>query len=202
MSKEPEAIDGGRRHFLLVATTVTGIAGAAMTAVPFLASWRPSARAQALGAPVDADISKVEPGSLVKVNWRGQAVFIVRRTPAMIATLTSPEVTNSLRDPGSEESEQPKYAKNDVRSLTPEVVVLVGVCTHLGCAPMDRFAPQDAELGATWPGGFYCPCHGSKFDLAGRVFKDVPAPLNLRVPPYRFLNEDVVQIGADSGAAA
>jgi ubiquinol-cytochrome c reductase iron-sulfur subunit len=202
MSKEPEAIDGGRRHFLLVATTVTGIAGAAMTAVPFLASWQPSARAQALGAPVDADISKVEPGSLVKVNWRGQAVFIVRRTPEMIATLKTPEVTNSLRDPGSDESEQPKYAKNDVRSLKPDVLVLVGVCTHLGCAPMNRFTPQDAELGATWPGGFYCPCHGSKFDLAGRVFKDVPAPLNLRVPPYRFLNEDVVQIGADSGAVA
>lgn len=202
MNKEPEAIDGGRRHFLLVATTVTGIAGAAMTAVPFLASWQPSARAQALGAPVDADISKLEPGSIVKVNWRGQAVFIVRRTPEMIATLKSAEVTNSLRDPGSEESEQPKYAKNDVRSLTPEVLVLVGVCTHLGCAPMNRFTPQDAELGATWPGGFYCPCHGSKFDLAGRVFKDVPAPLNLRVPPYRFLNEDVLQIGADSGVAA
>jgi ubiquinol-cytochrome c reductase iron-sulfur subunit len=202
MSKEPEAIDGSRRHFLLVATTVTGIAGAAMTAVPFLASWQPSARAQALGAPVDADISKIEPGSLVKINWRGQAVFIVRRTPEMVATLTTKEVTDNLRDPGSNESEQPNYAKNDGRSLKPDLLILVGVCTHLGCAPMDRFQPQDAELGATWPGGFYCPCHGSKFDLAGRVFKDVPAPLNLRVPPYRFLNEGMVQIGVDSGAAA
>jgi ubiquinol-cytochrome c reductase iron-sulfur subunit len=202
MSAEAEAIDRSRRHFLLVATTVTGIAGVALTAVPFLASWKPSARAQALGAPVDADISKIEPGSLVKVNWRGQAVYIVRRTPEMVSTLKSPEVVNNLRDPNSEESEQPAYAKNEVRSLKPEYLVLVGVCTHLGCAPMGRFQPQDAELGPTWPGGFYCPCHGSKFDLAGRVFKDVPAPLNLRVPPYRFLTETVVQIGADSGAAA
>lgn len=202
MSAEDEAIDGGRRHFLLVATTVTGIAGAALTAVPFIASWQPSARAQALGAPVDADISKLEPGALLKVNWRGQAVYIVRRTPEMLAMLKTPDVTNGLRDPDSEQSEQPKYAKNDVRSLKPEVLVLLGVCTHLGCAPMSRFQPQDAELGATWPGGFYCPCHGSKFDLAGRVFKDVPAPLNLRIPPYRFLNDGVVQIGADTGAAA
>lgn len=202
MSSEAEAIDGSRRHFLLVATTVTGIAGAALTAVPFLASWRPSARAQAMGAPVDADISKIEPGALLKVNWRGQAVFIVRRTQEMLATLKSPEVANSLRDPGSEESEQPTYARNDVRSLKPEYLIVLGVCTHLGCAPMGRFQAQDPELGATWPGGFYCPCHGSKFDLAGRVFKDVPAPLNLRIPPYRFLNEGIVQIGADSGEAA
>lgn len=202
MSSDAEAINGGRRHFLLVATTVTGIAGAALTAVPFLASWKPSARAQALGAPVDADISKIEAGSFIKVNWRGQAVYIVRRTPEMLAKLKTPEVTGNLRDPDSNESEQPEYAKNDVRALKPEFLVLLGVCTHLGCAPMGRFQPQDAELGATWPGGFYCPCHGSKFDLAGRVFKDVPAPLNLRIPPYRFLNDGVVQIGADTGAAA
>lgn len=202
MSAEAEPFDGSRRHFLLVATTVTGIAGAAMTAVPFLASWQPSARAQALGAPVDADISKIEPGALLKVNWRGQAVYIVRRTPEMLATLKTAEVVNSLRDPDSKESEQPAYATNDVRSLKPEFLVLLGVCTHLGCAPTNRFQPQDAELGATWPGGFYCPCHGSKFDLAGRVFKDVPAPLNLRVPPYRFLNDGIVQIGTDAGAAA
>lgn len=197
---EAEKIDGGRRHFLLVATTVTGIAGAALTAVPFLASWKPSARAQALGAPVDADISKIDPGAILKVNWRGQAIYIVRRTAEMLATLTTPAVVSNLRDPESKESEQPDYAKNDNRSLKPEYLVLVGVCTHLGCAPMDRFQPQDAELGATWPGGFYCPCHGSKFDLAGRVFKDVPAPLNLRVPPYRFINEGVIQIGAETEA--
>lgn len=201
MSAEAEKVDGGRRHFLLVATTVTGIAGAALTAVPFLASWKPSARAQALGAPVDADISKIDPGAIIKVNWRGQAIYIVRRTAEMLATLSAPAVVSNLRDPDSKESEQPDYAKNTNRSLKPEYLVLVGVCTHLGCAPMDRFQPQDAELGATWPGGFYCPCHGSKFDLAGRVFKDVPAPLNLRVPPYRFLNEGVIQIGAETEAA-
>lgn len=201
MSSEAENVDSGRRHFLLVATTATGLIGAGLTAVPFLASWRPSARAQALGAPVDADISKLEPGAILKVNWRGQAIFIVRRTQEMLATLASSAVINNLRDPNSEESEQPGFAKNQDRSLKPEFLVLIGVCTHLGCAPMDRFQPQDAELGATWPGGFYCPCHGSKFDMAGRVFKDVPAPLNLRVPPYRFVNDGVIQIGAEAEAA-
>jgi len=201
MSAEPEQIDGGRRHFLLVATTVTGLAGAAATAVPFLASWKPSARAQALGAPVEQDISKLEAGAILKVNWRGQAIYVVRRTPEMLATLSSAEVVNQLRDPSSEESEQPEYTKNETRALNPEFLVLVGVCTHLGCAPLDRFQPQDAELGADWPGGFYCPCHGSKFDLAGRVFKDVPAPTNLRVPPYRFMNETLVQIGVDAEVA-
>lgn len=196
-----DQVDRGRRHFLLVATTVTGVVGAGLTAVPFLASWKPSARARALGAPVDADVSKLEQGAILKVTWRGQAIYVVRRTPEMLATLTTPAVVDHLRDPQSEESEQPEYAKNDSRALKPEFLVLVGVCTHLGCAPLDRFQPQDAELGATWPGGFYCPCHGSKFDLAGRVFKDVPAPTNLRVPPYRFINEGVIQIGADAEAA-
>jgi ubiquinol-cytochrome c reductase iron-sulfur subunit len=170
-----------------------------MTAVPFLASWKPSARAQALGAPVEQDISKLEAGALMKINWRGQAIYIVRRTPEMLSSLQGHD--DRLRDPKSEESDQPKYAANPTRSLKPDVLVLVGVCTHLGCAPLDRFQPQDPELGAWWPGGFYCPCHGSKFDLAGRVFKDVPAPLNLRVPPYRFLNDGVVQIGVDAEAA-
>jgi len=191
-------VDSGRRHFLLVATTVTGVAGAALTAIPFLASWKPSARAQALGAPVEADISKLEAGAMIKVNWRGQAIFIVNRTPDMRAKLDSAELAAQLRDPESKESEQPPYAKNSARALNPEYLVLVGVCTHLGCAPMSRFQPGDAELGADWPGGFYCPCHGSKFDLSGRVFKDVPAPLNLKVPPYRFINEGLVQIGVDA----
>ncbi|MET0986656.1 MAG: ubiquinol-cytochrome c reductase iron-sulfur subunit [Steroidobacteraceae bacterium] len=195
---EAEKVDNSRRHFLLVATTVTGIAGAAMTAVPFLASWKPSARAQALGAPVEVDISKIEPGAMIKVEWRGQAIFLVHRTPAMLATLAT--LNDRLRDPGSEQSEQPAYAKNETRAVNPEFLVAVGVCTHLGCAPMNRFAPKDPELGADWPGGFYCPCHGSKFDLAGRVFKDVPAPLNLRIPPYRFINDGRVLIGADTGA--
>lgn len=198
MSADYEQTDAARRHFLVVATTVTGLAGIGMTAVPFLASWKPSARAQALGAPVDADISKIEPGAILKVTWRGQAIYIVRRTAEMLATLQAPEVVNNLRDPESAESEQPSYAKNEMRSMKPEYLVLIGVCTHLGCAPLDRFQPQAADLGPTWPGGFYCPCHGSKFDLAGRVFKDVPAPTNLRVPPYRFLNEGVLQIGAEA----
>jgi ubiquinol-cytochrome c reductase iron-sulfur subunit len=201
MTSEVEKVDGGRRHFLLVATTVTGIAGAALTAVPFLASWKPSARAQALGAPVEQDISKLEPGAMVKVNWRGQAIFIVRRSPEMMKQLEDPALADKLRDPKSEQSEQPKYAQNEARSLKPEYLVLVGVCTHLGCAPLSRFQAADAELGADWPGGFYCPCHGSKFDLSGRVFKDVPAPTNLKVPPYRFVTDGVVQIGVDAEVA-
>ncbi len=201
MTSEVDKVDGGRRHFLLVATTVTGVAGAAMTAVPFLASWRPSARAQALGAPVEQDISRLEPGAIVKVTWRGQAIFIVRRTPQMMETLSNPALVAQLRDPNSDLSEQPEYAKNEARALNPDVLVMVGVCTHLGCAPLGRFDPNDAELGADWPGGFYCPCHGSKFDLSGRVFKDVPAPTNLKIPPYRFVNETVVQIGVDAEVA-
>jgi ubiquinol-cytochrome c reductase iron-sulfur subunit len=196
MSAEAEKVNDGRRHFLVVATTATGLAGAAFTAVPFLASWKPSARAQALGAPVEQDISKLESGALMKVNWRGQAIYIVRRTPQMLATLS--ETEGKLRDPDSEESLQPAYAKNDTRALRPEFLVLVGVCTHLGCAPISRFQPQDPELGADWPGGFYCPCHGSRFDLAGRVFKDVPAPTNLTVPPHRFVNDGMIQIGVDA----
>jgi ubiquinol-cytochrome c reductase iron-sulfur subunit len=192
-------MDGGRRHFLLVATTVTGLAGAAFTAVPFLSSWQPSARAQALGAPVEVDIAKLEPGAILKVEWRGQAIYIVRRTPEMLAMLA--KNVSALRDPESADSEQPDYAKNETRSVKPEYLVLVGVCTHLGCAPINRFEPADAELGATWPGGFYCPCHGSKFDLSGRVFKDVPAPTNLRVPPYQFLADTRLLIGSDTGAA-
>jgi ubiquinol-cytochrome c reductase iron-sulfur subunit len=201
MSTEEQFDGAARRHFLLVATTVTGLAGVGLTAVPFLASWKPSARAQALGAPVEQDISKLEPGAVLKVNWRGQAIFIVRRTPDMLQRLDAPEVLSQLRDPASDQSEQPKYAKNDARALRPEYLVLVGVCTHLGCAPLSRFNPADAELGADWPGGFYCPCHGSKFDLSGRVFKDVPAPTNLKVPPYRFLTDAVVQIGVDAEVA-
>jgi ubiquinol-cytochrome c reductase iron-sulfur subunit len=208
MSSEAEQVDDGRRHFLLVATTVTGLAGAGLTAVPFLASWKPSARAQALGAPVELDISKLEPGAIVKVAWRGQAIYIVHRTPEMVATLSSPQVVDNLRDPDSEALDaasgkplQPAYAKNATRSLKPEYLVLIGVCTHLGCAPLNRFTPKDPELGASWPGGFYCPCHGSRFDLAGRVFKDVPAPTNLRVPPYRFVTDGLLQIGADAEVA-
>jgi len=198
MSAEAEQANSGRRHFLVVATTVTGLVGAGLTAVPFLASWRPSARARALGAPVEVDIGKLEPGQLVKVEWRGKAVFIVNRTPRMLETLS--EVEPLLRDPESQDSEQPAYAQNEARAIKPEYLVVVGVCTHLGCAPLSRFEPG-GDLGASWRGGFYCPCHGSKFDLSGRVFKDVPAPTNLTVPPYRYLSETRILIGSDTGAA-
>ncbi len=199
MSAQAEQVNEGRRHFLLVATTATAAVGAIATAVPFLASWRPSARAKAMGGPVEADISKLSIGELMKVEWRGQAVFIVRRTPEMVSTLAANK--DKLRDPDSAESEQPVFAKNEGRSLKPEYLVLVGVCTHLGCAPLGKFEPGDATVAADWPGGFYCPCHGSKFDMAGRVFKDVPAPLNLAVPPYSFGPNGTLVIGADTGAA-
>jgi ubiquinol-cytochrome c reductase iron-sulfur subunit len=200
MSAEAEQIDEGRRHFLLIATTATGLAGAALTAVPFLASWKPSARAQAMGGPVEADVGKLEEGALMKIEWRGQAIYIVRRNKDMLSRLAS-EDPNRLRDPNSMESDQPTFAKNATRSLKPEYLVLIGVCTHLGCAPLGRFMAGDAEVAADWPGGFYCPCHGSKFDLAGRVFKDVPAPLNLAVPPYHFSTDTTIVIGQDTGAA-
>jgi ubiquinol-cytochrome c reductase iron-sulfur subunit len=189
-----------RRHFLTAATAVTAGAGAAATAVPFVSSFKPSARAQALGAPVERDISRLQPGEIVRVEWRGKAIFVVRRTEEMLARLS--ELDDMLADPESEETEQqPEYAANEFRSIRPEYLVVEGVCTHLGCAPVARFEVAAADLGADWPGGFFCPCHGSKFDLAGRVFKSVPAPTNLKVPPYRFVNETTILIGVDPGAA-
>ena len=191
-----EQVDTGRRHFLTVATIATGAVGAAFVAVPFLASWKPSARAKAMGAPVEVDIAKLEPGAMVKVEWRGKAIFVVHRTPQMLALLEGMDA--KLRDPGSNESEQPEFAKNEARALKPEYLVLVGVCTHLGCAPLDKFTPGDATVAADWEGGFFCPCHGSKFDISGRVFKDVPAPTNLPVPPYRFVGDTRILIGAEA----
>jgi ubiquinol-cytochrome c reductase iron-sulfur subunit len=191
-----EEVDTGRRHFLTVATVATGAVGAAFATFPFLASWQPSARARALGAPVEVDIGKLEPGAMVKVEWRGRAIFIVHRTPQMLAQLEG--IDGLLRDPGSNESEQPEFARNPARALKPEILVLVGVCTHLGCAPLDKFAAGDVTVAADWQGGFFCPCHGSKFDISGRVFRDVPAPTNLPVPPYRFLSDTRVLIGAEA----
>jgi ubiquinol-cytochrome c reductase iron-sulfur subunit len=188
-----------RRHFLTVATAVTAGAGAAAAAVPFVASFKPSARAQALGAPVERDVSKLEPGAMVKVEWRGKAIFIVRRTDAMLSRLD--EVRSRLADPDSDDSEQPSYAANDHRSIRPEFLVVEGVCTHLGCAPIARFEVGPADLGTDWPGGFFCPCHGSRFDLAGRVFAGVPAPTNLKVPPHRYVNDTTILIGVDTGNA-
>ena len=186
-----------RRHFLTVATVVTGGAGAIATAVPFVASFKPSARAQALGAPVTVDISKLEPGALLRVEWRGRVIFVLRRTQEMLATLGKDAAL--LRDPDSEDSQQPAYAQNEHRSIRPEVLVVEGVCTHFGCAPMPRFEAGPPDLGAEWPGGFFCPCHGSKFDLAGRVFTGVPAPTNLLVPPHRYVNDSTILIGSDTG---
>jgi len=199
-TKADEPADSGRRHFLVVATTTVGLVGVGATAVPFLASWRPSARAKALGAPVEVDIGKLDPGALMKVEWRGQAVYVLHRTAEMLGKLSANDA--QLSDPNSENADQqPKYIKGETRSIKPQYLVLIGVCTHLGCAPIDRFQPGDAELGASWGGGFYCPCHGSKFDLSGRVYKDVPAPTNLAVPPYFFLTDTMLLIGSDSGVA-
>jgi ubiquinol-cytochrome c reductase iron-sulfur subunit len=182
---------------LTVATLVTGGAGVVATAVPFVSSFNPSARAQALGGPVKFDISKLEPGAMTKIEWRGKPIYIVHCTEEMLASLGKD--TSMLRDPASEASTQPSYATNQHRSLRPAFLVLEGVCTHLGCAPMSRFEVGPADLGPNWPGGFFCPCHGSRFDLAGRVFQGVPAPTNLPVPPYRFINDNTILIGSDTG---
>lgn len=195
-----EQVDHGRRQLLTAATAMTGAVGVALAATPFLASWKPSARARALGAPVEIDISKLEPGAILQVEWRGKPVYVVRRTPEMLATLE--QATSMLADPGSEASKQPDFARNPARAVKPEFLVILGVCTHLGCAPMSRFARPDPELGADWGGGFYCPCHGSKFDLSGRVFKGVPAPTNLEVPPYAFIDANRILVGAEQPRAA
>ena len=190
-------LDRNRRHFLTVATAVTGVVGAGFVAVPFISSLKPSARAQALGAPVEVPIGSMQPGEMLRVLWRGKLVFVLRRTDAMLSRLT--ENADQLRDPDSAEvDQQPDYAVNDTRSVRPEYLVVEGSCTHLGCAPLEDFDVRPAE---GWGGGFFCPCHGSKFDLAGRVFKGVPAPTNLRVPPHRFVRDDLILIGQDSGAA-
>jgi ubiquinol-cytochrome c reductase iron-sulfur subunit len=188
-------VDRNRRHFLTVATAVTGGVGLIAATIPFVASMKPSARAQALGAPVEVPIGMLEPGEMIRVMWRGKLVYVLRRTEEMLSRL--PAVTGFLRDPDSEEVEQqPEFAVNEYRSLKPEYLVLEGSCTHLGCAPLPEFQVGPAD---DWHGGFFCPCHGSRFDLAGRVYKGVPAPTNLRVPPYRFLREDLIMIGAEAG---
>lgn len=190
-----------RRHFLTVATSVTGTAGVVMAAAPFVMSFKPSARAQALGAPVQVDISKLEDGALVRVMWRGKPVWILRRSEEMLERLENSTAT--LADPDSEvEEQQPPYARNLNRSIKPEILVVLGVCTHLGCAPIERFDIAPADLGPDWVGGFYCPCHGSKFDLSGRVYAGVPAPTNLVVPPYRYIGESIILVGDDTGVTS
>ena len=191
-----EDVDNSRRHFLTIAASAAGAVGAVGVAVPFLSSMKPSARAQALGAPVEVSVGSMEPGEMARVVWRGKVVYVLRRSQEMLDRLASND--EQLRDPGSAESEQPDYTANATRSVKPEFLVLEGVCTHLGCAPLQDFEVRPSE---NWNGGFFCPCHGSKFDLAGRVFKGVPAPTNLRVPPYRFVRDDLILIGQDTGAA-
>ena len=195
-----DGVDTSRRRFLTAATTVVGAVGAVGAAVPFVASMWPSARAQAAGAPVEADISKLEPGAKMTVEWRGKPVWLVHRTQQNLDDL--PKNDPYLRDPKSEvESQQPPYCKNEYRSIKPEYLVLVGICTHLGCSPTYRPEIAPADLGPNWLGGFFCPCHGSRFDLAGRVFQGVPAPINLQVPPHMYLSDTRILIGQDEGAA-
>lgn len=196
MSNAP--VDSGRRRFLTAATCVVGGVGAIGAAVPFIKSWNPSAKAKAAGAPVEVDISKIEPGQLIRVEWRGKPVWIVSRTESVLNELEQHD--GSLRDPASEQEQQPSYAQNKYRSIKADLLVAVGICTHLGCSPTylpDSFGEQVEGVSS----GFFCPCHGSKFDMAGRVFQGVPAPLNLVIPPHYYVDKTTIIIGVDKGAA-
>jgi len=196
-----DGVNTGRRRFLTAATSAVGVAGVVGVAVPFVGSWNPSAKAKAAGAPVKADISKIEPGQMIVVEWRGKPVYVLHRTPSQLENL--PGLDGDLKDPLSEISEQPAYVDRANRAIRPEIMVLVGLCTHLGCAPKFRPEVGAADLGGSeWMGGFFCPCHGSKFDLAGRVYAGVPASANLIVPPYSFEGDNVLVIGVDEEKAA
>jgi ubiquinol-cytochrome c reductase iron-sulfur subunit len=186
-------IDIKRRKFLVRATATLTAVGAAAATIPFISSLWPSAKAQAQGGPVKIKVGAMKPGDQITVIWRGKPIWIVRRDAKTISELS--HLNSQLRDPLSKIDQQPSYATNAYRSRRPEFLVLVGVCTHLGCTPTYR--PEPHSVTPEWPGGFFCTCHGSKFDLAGRVFKGVPAPINLEVPPYAFLNDDEIIIGAD-----
>jgi ubiquinol-cytochrome c reductase iron-sulfur subunit len=197
--RELPDIDPGRRKFLTVATSATAAVGVALAAVPFIASWAPSERARALGAPVEVDLSKLQVGQMITPTWRLKPIYIVRRDPAMVDLL--PKHDGELKDPKSQDSIQPTYAHNEMRARRADVLVLIGICTHLGCLPKQFFEVGDPVLGADWPGGFRCPCHGSRFDLAGRVFKGSPASTNLVVPPYDFRGQDTLIIGVEGAAS-
>jgi len=194
-----DGVNVGRRRFLVAATSVVGAAGAVGAAVPFVGSWFPSAKAKAAGAPVKVNVSKIEPGQQIVAEWRGKPVFIVRRTPEILANLT--KVEGAVADPESKSSEQPTYVDRKVRSIKPDLLVVEGLCTHLGCSPSFRPELAPADLGADWVGGYFCPCHGSRYDLAGRVYKAQPAPLNLPVPPHSYESADVIVIGVDQEKA-
>jgi ubiquinol-cytochrome c reductase iron-sulfur subunit len=190
-----DEVDHGKRRFLVAATTLVGGVGTAFALVPFVSSMQPSAKARAAGAPVRVDFSKLEPGQKLTVEWRGKPVWIVNRTEEMLGTLETLDPV--LADPKSAISEQPDYITSEDRSIKPELLVMVGICTHLGCSPTFRPDIAPADLGPDWLGGFFCPCHGSKFDLSGRVYARMPAPKNLPIPPYRFLSETELVVGED-----
>lgn len=203
-----QGVSSGRRRFITASAAAVGGIGAVGIAIPFIQSMQPSARAQSAGAPVMVDVSKLEVGQLLKVGsnvpqWRGQPIWIVKRSPEMLAELEKPEHTAQLRDPNSEVLEQqPPYARNPARALKPEIAVLVGICTHLGCSPLFEPEVKPQPFDARWKGGFFCPCHGSRFDLAGRVYQGVPAPTNLKVPPYRFVDDRFIEVGVHPEGAA
>ena len=188
-----------RRKFLSVATSGTSVIGGIFAITPFFLSFQPSKKAKALGAAIKVDLSSLEVGSIIKVIYRGTPYYVVHRSEDMIERLKSSE--NDLRDPDSDLSVQPNFAKNELRSMKPKYLVVEGVCTHLGCAPIEKFSIAPADMGPDWNGGFYCPCHGSKFDLSGRVYSGVPAPSNLRVPPHRFENDSILVVGENPGEA-
>ena len=191
-----KGVDKSKRQFLTSALTVVGAVGSGYLAVPFLAQMQPSVKTMAAGAPVEVDISKMEVGQLIRVAWRGKPVWVLNRTPEVIETLKTLDA--ELRDPLSNDSEQPASSKNQARSLKPEIFVAVGLCTHLGCSPTFRPEIAPVDLGEKWHGGFFCPCHGSWFDLAGRVYRGVPAPTNLEIPPYRYISDTRIMIGESS----
>lgn len=193
-------VSQSRRRFLIGATSVVGGVGVIGAAVPFVASWNPSAKAEAAGAPVSVNIDKIEPGQQITVEWRGKPVWIVRRTDEMLQNIE--KLNDQVKDPQSETpTQQPEYIDGIYRSLKPEIAVLVGICTHLGCVPSYRPEVAPADLGEDWLGGFFCPCHGSHYDLAGRVYQSQPAPLNLEVPPYRYDSDTTLTVGLDPEAA-
>jgi ubiquinol-cytochrome c reductase iron-sulfur subunit len=193
------SVDSSKRRFLVALTSAAGGVAAVGAAIPLIGSMMPSARALAAGAPVEVDLSKVEPGMLLTVEWRGKPVWIVNRTPEMLGMLGKHD--DKLTDAGSETtSQQPEYCKNPTRSIKPQYLVAVGICTHLGCSPTYRKEVAPADLGPEWPGGFFCPCHGSRFDLAARVFSGSPAPTNLVIPPHKYMSDTKLLIGEDQAA--
>jgi len=194
--------EGTRRDFLYIATGTVGAVGALATLVPLIAQMNPDASTLAAGGPVDLDVSKIAPGQQVFVRWRQRPVFVFHRSPETLKTLEDPKLTSQLSDPNSQQLQQPPYAANWHRSIKPEYSILIGICTHLGCIPMFYPQPNATSPVSGWLGGYFCPCHGSKYDPAGRVFSGVPAPYNLPVPPYRFVNDTTIRVGENDPSAA